>query len=101
MTKQQFMKHLESISNHKFKFRILGGVIRTKYEDCKYDFCPLTAVCKSLTGDEYALSHYVEAARIIGISHECAREIVCAADGCYGKTRNQLLKALKLEEPNG
>ncbi|MEK7640598.1 MAG: hypothetical protein AAB389_01210 [Patescibacteria group bacterium] len=107
MTLKQFLKELEK---HSVTMVIAGeSKIRSGGEIGRFgdptQHCPITKVCKRITGFHFRPRYYLDAARQIGLSQKMAGVIVGAADKplrkCgpkQKKVRRQMLKVLGLKE---
>src|SRR5579872_3005562 len=103
MIKQDFLKHLETLPSLGWRAKLASnGKIRLSAPGRKnYQYCPITAVSKILTGKTYALGDYIEAgADVLAWSYTDTFTMGCAADGrVIGNfTRGRLLKALNLSD---
>ena len=101
MTVDQFMMYLEltvrdwELVNNS-SVDVLGGpFLRTRVNKD----CPVTAVCRLLTGEVYPTTNFTKAAAVLGLDKTEAGRIAGSADlFChYGDYRSQLLLACGLD----
>lgn len=81
-----------------FKIRYIAGRLRIQHEEEWY--CPLTFVCKQVTGVHYFTGEWDTAAAELHMSVNVARRIVNAADNYHvvGKLRQELDEACNWPE---
>ena len=90
MTKTQFYRLLKQLGK---KWRVCrDGSIRCGRH------CPITAVCREVTGTAYHIDSYFSAAREMDLAEEDAQDISLAADNPNYRERPRLLRALGLKE---
>lgn len=93
MTLEEFLAELKDLEWNFLSF--YGSAIRTKDNQC-----PITAVCKKVTGKYFTNYGWDQAAFEISLSNNIASQIVDASDGSISEMRTKLLEAIGFEESN-
>ena len=78
MTRQEFLDKLSQIGGD--RWIIHHGGIRFVSTASRKHYCPITAVCKALTGRGWNTNEWVYAADDLNLGNEFAHEVVSAAD---------------------
>ncbi len=113
MTLQQFFKHLEKAGRSKTIKTFLegptsyGGSKKIRLRNSSGDKeCPITFVCRKITGKRYKLWHASEAAQAIELRADTIITLMDVADGDYDyarttekRHRRRMLRVLNLKEP--
>jgi len=91
MDLENFMTIYRSIN--KKNYCIETGPIRF-IDDHNNRYCPITLVCKHVTGKYFDIGTWYFAATEIGISYDDAKNIACSADNMFNCDRlySELLK---------
>lgn len=97
MTLKEFIDELSSLG------RVLGGSAKkwVKSGGIEGNYCPITAVCKKKTGKFFDVSDYAEAAKLLGLRKNIAKNIVKGADNNATQTRGyrtKLKRALSIKD---
>ena len=95
MTKREFFKQLKNISGHWFllgnSIRLFKGPVKTYGNN----FCPITAVCKQVTGKKVPINLTIEAVAEINLPFNLAHSIIIAADSEHAGFFDLRLKLMR------
>jgi hypothetical protein len=80
MTLEEFLSHLEKTPRDWCYSNIIGSDTLRRYPEPDRSCCPITAVAEMLSGKEYNVSDFPQAAKYLGLHKIYIEDILAAAD---------------------
>ncbi len=91
----EFLDRLAKLKG--FEWFLHGGQIRAHGRKSRVEYCPITALAKVVSGEDYHMGEHAEAATALHLNVEVASSIVDAADDRRVDVKHEKVKIIRAQ----